>query len=40
MQETARGSSLFEEAASVFEIDDLNVEWYMKLVAIQCYQVI
>ena len=36
MQETARGSSIFEEAMSVFETDDPNVEWYMKLVVIQC----
>ena len=43
MQEMARGFSLFEETLLVFEAQDLNTEWYMKLVAaiqneIQCYQ--
>ena len=42
MQEMARGFSLFEETLLVFEAQDLNIEWYMKLVAaiqneIQCY---
>ena len=42
MQEMARGFSLFEETLLVFEAQDLNIKWYMKLVtaiqnAIQCY---
>ena len=45
MQEMARGFSLFEEVLLVFEAQDLNVEWYMKVAAavqntIQCYRVI
>ena len=45
MQEIARGFSLFEEALLVFEVHDLNVEWYTKVAitvqnAIQCYCVI
>ena len=30
-QEMARGFSLFEKALLVFEAQDLNVEWYMKV---------
>ena len=45
MQEMAREFSLFEEALLVFEAQDPNVEWYMKVAAavqnaIQCYCVI
>ena len=41
----ARGFSLFEEALLVFEAQDSNLEWYMKVAAaiqnaIQCYHVI
>ena len=45
MRKIARGFSLFEEALLVFEAQDLNVEWYMKVAAavenaIQCYHLI
>ena len=44
-QEMARGFSLFEKALLVFEVQDPNVEQYMKVAAafqkaIQCYRVI
>ena len=45
MQEMARGFSLFEEALLVFEAQDPNIEWSMKVAAavqdaIPCYNVI
>ena len=45
MQEMARGFSLCEEARLVFEVQDPNVEWYMKVAAvvqnaIHCHRVI
>ena len=45
MQEMARGFSLFEETLLVFDAQDPNVEWYLKVAAaiqnaIQCYRVI
>ena len=44
-QEMARGFSLFKEALLVFEVQDLNVEWDVKVAtavhnAIRCYCVI
>ena len=44
-QEMAREFSLFEEALLVFEAQDPNIEWHMKVAAavqnaIQCYRVI
>ena len=44
-QEIARGFSLSEEALLVFDAQDPNAEWYMKVAAavqneIQCYRVI
>ena len=45
MQEMSKGFSLFEEALLIFEAQDMNIEWYMKVAAagqnaIQSYCVI
>ena len=44
MQAMARVFSLYEEALLVFEANNLNLEWYIKVTAavqniIQCYHV-